>query len=94
MVSFDSFFAKYVGVAKTSSPETLNLNLVPPKPAGFDREEAMLNSQLPQQWHNNLLRLVASYVREGKSDQEIHAITDELTATGSLFKKRVLMFKS
>jgi hypothetical protein len=82
MVSFDSFFEKYVEVAKTSSPETLNLNLVPSKPAGFDREEAMLNSQLPQQWHNNLLRLVASYVKEGKSDHQIHAITDELTCNG------------
>ena len=87
MVSFDSFFEKYVEVSKTSSPETLNLNLVPSKPAGFDREEATLNSQLPQQWHNNLLRLVASYVREGKSDQEIHAITDELTCNGYTIKE-------
>lgn len=81
MVSFDTFFEKYVRVAKTSPSETLNLNLVPPKPADFDREEVSLKSQLPQQWHNNLVRLVASYVREGKSDQEIHAITDELTCT-------------
>ena len=82
MVSFDSLFEKYVGVAKPSSSKTLNLNLVAPTPTSFDRNEAMLKSQLPHQWHDNLVRLVASYVGEGKSDQDIHAITDELTCGG------------
>lgn len=82
MVSFDSFYEKYVGVAKPSSSKTLNLNLVAPTPASFDRNEAMLKSKLPHQWHDNVVRLVASYVREGKSDQEIHAITDGLTCSG------------
>ena len=87
MVSFDSFFEKYVGVAETSPSKTLNLNLVPPKPAIFDREEAKLKSQLPHEWHYNVLRLVASYVSEGKSDEEIHAITDELTCNGYTIHK-------
>jgi len=87
MVSFDSFFEKYVGVAETSPSETLNLNLIPPKPAIFDREKAKLKSQLPHEWHYNVLMLVASYASEGKSDEEIHAITDELTCNGYTIHK-------
>ena len=79
MVSFDNFFEKYSGVSLPSDRGTLNLNLVPQKRLEFDREAAIQNSQLPHQWHENVVRLVASYVREGKSDEEIHAITDKLT---------------
>jgi hypothetical protein len=33
-------------------------------------------------WHNNIIRLVASYVSKGLSDEEIHAITDSFTMSG------------
>ena len=79
MVSFDNFFEKYSGASLPLHRGTLNLNLIPSKHVEFDREAAIQNSQLPHQWHDNVVRLVASYVREGKSDEEIHAITDKLT---------------
>lgn len=33
-------------------------------------------------WHNNIIRLVASYVAKGMSDGEIHALTDRFTMEG------------
>lgn len=51
-----------------------------PKP--LDRQEAATAAMSGADWHNNMIRLVASYVSKGLSDGEIHAITDAMTLAG------------
>lgn len=48
----------------------------------IDREQAVSEALSGQEWHNNIIRLVASYVNKGLSDSEIHAITDPMTLAG------------
>lgn len=47
-------------------------------------DRAMLEAQITQgaDWHNNIIKLVASYVAKGLSDSEIHALTDRFTMGG------------
>ena len=42
--------------------------------------EASINAG--ENWHHNVVRLVASYVSKGLSDSEIHALTDRFTQQG------------
>lgn len=42
-------------------------------------EQAVLSGD---NWHQNVIRLVASYVSKGLTDNEIHAITDKFTLNG------------
>jgi RecA-family ATPase len=48
----------------------------------LDRALAEQNIASGQDWHNNIIRLVASYVSKGLSDSEIHALTDRFTMDG------------
>lgn len=48
----------------------------------LDRERATIQALSGQDWHNAVIRLVASYVARGLSDAEIHALTDPLTLAG------------
>ena len=48
----------------------------------MDRAMAEANVVSGQDWHNNVIRLVASYVARGLSDSEIHALTDRFTQQG------------
>ena len=48
----------------------------------LDRERAAIAAMSGQEWHNSVIRLVASYVAKGLSDGEIHALTDPLTLSG------------
>lgn len=48
-------------------------------PQAMDRALAAANIQAGDEWHNNVVRLVGSYVAKGLSDSEIHAITDNFT---------------
>jgi hypothetical protein len=48
----------------------------------MDRAMAEASVISGQDWHNNVIRLVASYVSRGLTDSEIHAITDRFTASG------------
>ena len=55
----------------------------------IDLGQQAMNRQMTAQsvmagddWHNNIIRLVASYVSKGLSDDEIHAITDSFTLSG------------
>lgn len=54
--------------------------------AGFapplDRERLAIQAMSGMEWHNAVIRLVASYVGKGLSDGEIHALTDPLTLPG------------
>ena len=35
-----------------------------------------------KEWHNNMLKLVASWVTKGNTDAEIHGLAKELTLEG------------
>ena len=42
--------------------------------ARLDRNTTIRNLKANHNWHDNMCRLVASYVSEGKSDPEIHPV--------------------
>jgi hypothetical protein len=48
----------------------------------MDRAMAEADILQGNNWHHNIVRLVASYVSRGLSDTEIHALTDRLTLPG------------
>lgn len=48
----------------------------------LDRERVTIQALSGQDWHNAVIRLVASYVAKGLSDTEIHALTQPLTLAG------------
>lgn len=48
----------------------------------LDRERATIQALSGAEWHNAVIRLVASYVGKGLSDTEIHSLTDPLTLAG------------
>ena len=48
----------------------------------MDRALAEQNIAQGVDWHNNIIRLVASYVSKGLTDSEIHALTDRFTMGG------------
>lgn len=48
----------------------------------LDRERLAIQAMEGQEWHNAVIRLVASYVGKGLSDGEIHALTAPLTLSG------------
>lgn len=48
----------------------------------MDRAMAEAKIDAGEDWHNNVIRLVASYVARGLSDAEIHALTDRFTQGG------------
>lgn len=51
-------------------------------PQSLDRERMTIQAMTGQDWHNAVIRLVASYVGKGLSDAEIHALTQPLTLSG------------
>ena len=48
----------------------------------MDRQLTAQSILAGDDWHNNIIRLVASYVSKGLADEEIHAITDSFTMSG------------
>ncbi len=48
----------------------------------LDRERLSIQAMSGMEWHNAVIRLVASYVGKGLSDAEIHALTQPLTLSG------------
>lgn len=48
----------------------------------LDREQLAIQAMSGMEWHNAVIRLVASYVGKGLSDAEIHALTQPLTLAG------------
>jgi|TARA_R110000823_G_scaffold245599_4_gene369756 archaellum biogenesis ATPase FlaH len=51
-------------------------------PQPMDRERVRIQALSGQEWHHSVVRLVASYVGKGLSDNEIHGLTDPLTLPG------------
>jgi hypothetical protein len=50
--------------------------------AGLDRDVTRASIEAGSEWHNNVIRLIASYVGRGLADSEIHALTQSLTMPG------------
>jgi hypothetical protein len=50
--------------------------------APLDRDRTRIQAMAGREWHNAVIRLVASYVSRGLSDAEIHGLTDPLTLAG------------
>lgn len=50
--------------------------------APLDRERIAIQAMDGMEWHNAVIRLVASYVAKGLTDGEIHALTAPLTLAG------------
>ena len=48
----------------------------------LDRDAARSRVMQPSQWHDNVLKLVASYVAKGNTDKEIHRLTRDFTCHG------------
>ena len=48
----------------------------------LDIENALSLVKTNQDWHNNMIRIVASLVARGRTDQEIHAYLSGITQTG------------
>jgi hypothetical protein len=51
-------------------------------PQPLDRERTRIQALSGQEWHNAVIRLVASYVAKGLSDEEVHQLTEPLTLAG------------
>ena len=56
-----------------------------PQPIEIDthsNEDLIKRSQQDGEWHYSILRLTKRLFEQGRSDEEIHAITDDLTTAG------------
>lgn len=51
-------------------------------PTPLDRERTRIQALEGKEWHHSVVKLVASYVSRGLSDDEIHGLTDPLTLPG------------
>lgn len=73
----------FLGSAPHTSQATSDDPFAPlDPPAPLDRERARIQALSGQEWHNAVIRLVASYVSKGLSDDEIHGLTQPLTLPG------------
>jgi hypothetical protein len=84
MVSFDEMLKSY-GVQNDS--QSLFSEMLASAPAGgmqapLDRDKALISMKAGDDWHNNMVRLVASFVREGLSLEETLAKMDGVTLAG------------
>jgi hypothetical protein len=74
--NFQQMLKKVQG-AQPTKPHQVNLIAPPPNAEGLAAQ-----SQKDGQWNDSLLKLTLQLVRQGKTDQEIHASTDLLTTEG------------
>lgn len=68
--------------AAPTAPAGLTFQIDTGAAQGLDRERLAIQAMQGQDWHNAVIRLVASYVGKGLSDAEIHALTQPLTLPG------------
>ena len=72
-------FPAVKGATSTDAPGLINIDL---GKQAMDRALAEQNIMQGENWHQNVIRLVASYVSKGLADSEIHALTDRFTMPG------------
>jgi len=79
MISIDDLQQRYPSKSITLAGK-LNLNEVDHSFKSRLDQEALQRAALqPNQWHDSVLRLTASLVNAGKTDNEIHETTSRLT---------------
>jgi hypothetical protein len=71
-------FGTTAPAAKPAAPMFDLATYAPP----LNREQMRIQALSGQDWHNAVIKLVASYVRRGMTDEEIHRLTDPLTLSG------------
>jgi RecA-family ATPase len=82
-VPYERMRRVFLGSAPKASQSTPDDPFAPlDLPAPLDRERARIQALSGQEWHNAVIRLVASYVSKGLSDDEIHGLTQPLTLAG------------
>ena len=74
-------FPASANAPSVSSAEASSLFIDTGKQA-MDRAMVEASINAGENWHHNVVRLVASYVSRGLSDAEIHALTDRFTQDG------------
>lgn len=67
-----------MGGPNETPPLTIDTGMKPT----LDREAARVRALSGHEWHHAVVRLTGSYVAKGLSDEEIHALTDQLTLPG------------
>ena len=84
MVSFAEMLKAY---GAQNDAKSLFSQMLANAPAGgmdapLDRDKALISMKAGDDWHNNMVRLVASFVREGLSLEETIAKMDGVTLAG------------
>lgn len=69
-------------LSQMAAPQGLRIDTGSEFAPPLDRERLAVQALQGQEWHNAVIRLVASYVAKGLSDTEIHALTQPLTLSG------------
>jgi len=72
-------FPPVKGVTTDAAQQPLNMFTIDLGKQAMDRALAEQNILQGENWHQNVIRLVASYVSKGLADHEIHALTDRFT---------------
>ena len=87
MISFEELKKYY----QTSAPQLFGMHTQPLRHNEFkhalDRDAARSRVMQPSQWHDNVLKLVASYVAKGNTDKEIHLLTRDFTCDGYSYQQ-------
>lgn len=78
-VPYDRMRRVFLGSAPANAAPGLAIDT---GPQPLDRERTRIQALSGQEWHNAIIRLVASYVSKGLSDDEIHGLTQPLTLAG------------
>ena len=84
MVSFTEMLEAY---GAQNDPQSLFSEMLANAPSGgmdapLDRDKALMSMKAGNEWHNNMVRLVASFVREGLSLEETIAKMNGVTLAG------------
>ena len=82
MISFEAAKQHYAKKLSASQKSGLDLNYVTASQPRFDFEQAKLQALLGVNWHNNMIRAVASLISKGMSEAEIHQEMAQWTLPG------------
>lgn len=81
-VSLDQMGRVFTAAPQAATQPTAGALSIDTGAQALDRERARIQALSGQEWHHSVVRLVASYVSRGLSDDEIHGLTDPLTLAG------------
>lgn len=82
LVTSEQMYRAFAGRAQPASAAPTGDFEIDTGAQRLDRERARIQALSGQEWHHSVVRLVASYVARGLSNDEIHGLTDPLTLPG------------